>query len=276
MRHGTLLAATLVALLLAAPAVLAQEEFSVMRIEQGEKLEYRVLSASQYDQTKGEVEDAYKQAAEEWRKSRTGDEPARPKITKVSGKFATQEEADAAARKDADKTGYFECWRCQGTGEVMDELKALSGGGPGGMGMGMGGRPAGGGANAPQAEPCPVCKGRKRTKSDGYIILKITYGDAWGYRLVRKGMLNRLNELAKILAAMQAQAGNAGGGQNTPKPGFQQVSTFSVGEFDDAKAAFDKLQQEAESKDGFVSMFNVPGFELPEVSWPREFFAKQQ
>lgn len=251
---------TLPALALLGLSTAFADGFVAIRIEVGDKLEYRAVAADQFDQVKADAEAAAK--------------PDKAKVKKI-GTYDTQEEAEKATRAEADKEAYFTCWRCKGEGTVTPPMN-FGKPGAGGAGMGGGARGAGGGGaggGEPKPQTCSVCRGKKRIKSDGYVIYRVQLGDMWSYLLLRNGMFEWIQEEMKNGPAAQLGAmGGAQGGADKIK--IAKVETYRPGQFDEARAKYDELKAAADGQAGFMAELSFPGVEIPRVEWPAEFFSK--
>lgn len=175
------------------------------------------------------------------------------KFTQLKGKFKSEDEANNAIRQDQDITGFYNCWRCQGTG-----IKG-----------GEGGRPEEESEEESEEEKkpkkeskeqkCDFCKGKKHLKGEGYAIIEIKAEEAWGYALVRKEMLPIIPHALKR------------GMKGKKIPTIKPVKQFKPGEFDKANESFEEMKKKAEGKTGFQTQ--IPGVPIQELTWPNEFFA---
>ena len=258
MRFPTTLALLLSWALTSLAPVSADETHVVLKIERGERLEYRVVGADEADTVKEEIEQTYREDHDAWRRDRSGEQPARPRIRNLSGRFTTSQEAETAWRADADRSGSFDCWRCQGQGKVAPQ----SGAAPG---LGAAGRSAG--RRGPTEERCDVCRGRKRIRAQGYDLLRISYGGQWTFRLLRRSMLSVLKD-----SIQNARGLLAGTGQRPPTTRTER--SFRPGEFDEAQAAYRAAVEGARGESGFVENPNVPGLSIPEATWPDRFYTR--
>ncbi|MBI4615808.1 MAG: hypothetical protein HY720_19470 [Planctomycetes bacterium] len=244
---------------LAAPAVLADDPFVVVRIERGDRLQFQIVPKSQFEATKDRLESEFEAARDRWKKDPKGDEPDRPRIRKLAGEHATKQEAERALREEADRNARFACPRCNGTGEVT-----TGGGDPddhpvlGVSGLKI--APKVNQATNPQPatkERCPDCNGHKRTKSDGYALLRVESGEKWTLVLVRRAA-----------QGIYADAVRAAGGST------RVVENFQAGEWDEAHEALATRTGEAKGEEGFDPRLGIQGVRAPRVEWPKEFFVR--
>lgn len=226
----------------------ADEKYVVLREVKDGVLVYTNLTEEVFQATKRAGQERYENEQREWLKTRQGPRPVEPRYSTIPGTYKSKELADAAGRAHADRTGYFTCWRCDGTGEHERET-----------------------ANRKHA--CWVCKGAKRIRGNGYQIVKITLDRKWTYGLSRRDVAG--------LIPREAGAGGAGGsgifsGLGDKTYSFGNVRDFPPGAYDQARQVHQEMLKAAAGQAGFLqpSELNAAVDSYLAVKWPDKFYER--
>ncbi len=223
-----------------------QPRYVVLRRVDNGVLHYEGMTLQQFEERKRAGLEQYEKAHQAWRETRQGKPPVKPRFIKIPGTFKSKEQADAAGRSHADRYGYFTCWRCNGSGEHMRQTV---------------GRPF----------PCYVCKGAKRIKSAGYVIVRITVGQArqYSYALTRPRRAELIHREAGL-----GQAGGFGGPSKALST--RKIRAFRAGQLDVAKQNYEKLLKSSTKDLNFVppTQLDASVDSYLKVRWPDTFYER--
>lgn len=223
------------------------ERYVVTRKVEGGALSYRTMSNEEFTNEQKQLEETYKKELKDWKKSKEGARPNKPRLTKLPGTFKTQAEAEKAGRAHADKTGFYTCWNCRGAGTLSRQSGKKT-----------------------VRYRCPTCYGRKRIKSKGYAVVRVELGEAWTLLLVRRDQVSSIKP--NVPAGSANPAGKKAAKAEKVAYKTKVVRPFGAGAFDAATAAYDGLVAKSKGKKGYTAALQYLPSGL-KVQWPSQFYS---